>query len=75
MRAVLNNVIYLFSFFSPLCFENPVWFWLWKGLTSETPSCFLPVENLNFHAEVLVRVLFVANLSETFFFFLCYFHS
>lgn len=47
------------------------WFWLWEGLTAETPSCFLPVENLKFHAKVSIRVLLLQTLQRLLFFVIC----
>lgn len=61
-------ILIFFLFFLSFCFGDPVWFWLWEGLTAGTPSCFLPVENLNFHSKVSVRVLLLQTLQRHCFF-------
>lgn len=66
MRAVLNSVIYFkfFFIFSPRVLE--IQFGFGCGRAAEVPSCFLPVENLNFPSKLSIIVLLLQTLQRHF---------
>lgn len=59
-----------FIIFSPFCFGNSVWFWVWEGLTAETLACFLQDERLDFHCKLSPWVLLLQTLQRHIFWYL-----